>query len=240
MTEKLPPNNEASRQEQPIRLNKHPEFAMKASRPLSIDIDKSTIDSAFEAAILAQIDPENPQNKPLLDPENLNKLFRAFKALSANETVKDDITAIKYDPTTKQLQAISNSKDKPLPPIPLLETIASQVTIEGQSREDTYPNVRLVFALTARALSELDQEKEHLSDKALSITQICLQKIRGLTIHYPLASMADGLNKGQIASLLYAINLTTAYDPVRAALWKNKDPLQKALDKLEDTEKPRE
>lgn len=232
MTE-LPPedDNDLQKGDEPAEASgMDPEFAILTAKPFPLD--KDMVDRALEAGVRAQADPENLLNRPLLDPDNLGQLSKAFAALAAGERAGDAVTAVEYDTATKQLRIVSDADSETLPPIPLLEAVANQETIEGKTREDTYPNVRLAFALTAYALEVLDQEKQHLSDKALSVIQINLQKIRELTVHYPLASMAEGLNKGQIAGLLNAINITITSDPVKAAVWEDRKPLQKALERV--------
>ena len=227
-------SEEAAHREQTRPLTAHEEFALRAAKPLPLPVDKETIDEALEAGMRAEIDPDNLENKPLLDAGKLGLLSEAFSVLAAGETIgtSDRVTGVGYDHNGKKLLAVNDPEAQPLPPIPLLEAVAGQTTLEGQSREESYPNVRLAFALTARALGELDEEKEQLSAKALSAVQTALQRICELTIHYPLASLSEGLTKHQIAGLLNAINMTITSDPVKAVLWRDRDPLQKALDRL--------
>lgn len=221
--------------ETPVRkLSAHAEFALRGAKPLPLPVDKKTIDEALAAGVRQELDPQNPENQLLLDAGKLSQLAQAFQALAAGEviTAESRVTAVEYDAGAKQLKAVSNPADEPLPPIPLLEAVANQATLEGVDRDASYDNVRLAFALSSSALTVLGQEQEHLSDKALSVIQASLQKIRELTIHYPLASQAEGLSKGQLAGLLNAINMTITSDPVKAIFWRDRNPLQRALDRL--------
>ncbi len=207
-----------------------PEFAIRAADP--IPIEKDLVERALEAGIRMIESPEGSSSK--LDPYHLGQLAQAFGLLSAGKIAMLEplhISAINYDPASMQLE-VKDTLERPMPSIPILEAVAAQKTLEGIDKEASYNNVRLAFALTALALSELYEDRQHLSDKAVSSIQASLQKIRELTIHCPLASMAEGLSKIQIAGLLNAINVTITSDPIKAAVWKDKEPLRKALERI--------
>ena len=227
---------ENSGAEEPLsKPGMHPEFALRAGTELPQD--RSLVGKAREAALRAQEDPDNPSNRPLLGAEKLEPLARVYAALAAGSLIPagSKITGIEFEQKTGELRILDSPEQDSISPMPLLGELARQSSLDGPSREITYANVRLAHGLTAHALNELATESLHLSDKALASIQEDLQAILKKTIHSPLSS---GLTRYQTAGLLNAVRFTITSDPVEAVLWENKDPIGRALERLDPSNNP--
>jgi len=233
MSPKQPENGpKNSGEESTSKQGMHPEFAIRTAKDLPID--KAIINKALEAAERAEHDPENPLNRPLLKAEKLGPLAKVYAALAADSLIPADlrITGIEFDQNVGKLKVLSSPDQEPINPMPLLGKLAQQSSLEGPSKELTFANVRLAHGLTAHALNELAEVSLGLSDKVLASIQEDLQSIREKTIHSPLSS---GLSRYQTASLLNAIRFTITSNPVEAALWSDRDPIGRALERLDPT-----
>ena len=231
MSPEQPKDDSQTPNEEPKKPGMDPEFALRNAPELPIDINKEVIDRAFEAGLKQHEDPENPANQPTLRAGKLELLSKAYAALSADRIIPTDskVTGIGFDQESGILSISSDPEGQSIAPIPLLGELARLRTLDGQSKDQTYDNVRLAHALTAHALAELAIEAPNLSDKALSAIQEDLQALREKTIHSPLSS---DLTRHQTAGLLHAIEVTITSDPVKVVLWEDRNQLQKALDRL--------